>query len=179
MLKMQYLEINELRNIHNELVKSNGGEWDEQTIENTTKQVKDLIFGYYYKMDFNNIQGQTIVCPQEIIDAKNLIGNPTDNANLINCQEPFEKEDESKGVAELSLLKILSKEGDFEKYTTILSEIIKAFDTLNSTTIIGTLKSMSELINEVKNDLEQDNFKNQIDEHSRDIVKLTSELSSV
>ena len=180
MLKMQYLEINELRNIHNELVKSNGGQWDDDTILNTTKQVKDLIFGYYKKMDFNNIQTQqTTVCPQEIIDAKNLIGNPTDDANLINCQEPFEKEDDNKGVAELSLLKILSKEGDFEKYTTILSEIIKAFDTLNSTTIIGTLKSMSELINEVKNDLEQDNFKNQIDEHSRDIVKLTSELSSV
>ena len=170
--KLQYLEINSLRKIYDDIIdKGETGDW-----KNKVTEIHDKIAEFYEELEqYSEVQGKVKQCPQGITDLKNMIGNPnllntndianTDAQNEKNCDTDFEKYpkdttekdkySDNSDKADFSYLLILRKTQKYEIFVETLKHIIDVFDVLNSPTIIGTMKAMSEILNEIPRDIEQ------------------------
>jgi hypothetical protein len=173
--KLQYLEINSLRKIYDDIIdKGAEGEWKDKVTE-----IHKKIAEFYAELEqYSEVQGKVKQCPQGITDLKTMIGNPNlSNANDIanadaindkNCDTEFEKYQkdttekdtysDSSDNTKFSYLLILRKTQKYEIFVETLKHIIDEFDVLNSPTIIGTMKAMSEILNEIPRDIEQTDY---------------------
>lgn len=173
--KLQYLEINSLRKIYDDIIdKGETGDW-----KNKVTEIHDKIAEFYEELEqYSEVQGKVKQCPQGITDLKNMIGNPnllntndianTDAQNEKNCDTDFEKYpkdttekdkySDNSDKADFSYLLILRKTQKYEIFVETLKHIIDEFDVLNSPTIIGTMKAMSEILNEIPRDIEQTDY---------------------
>ena len=179
--KLQYLEINSLRKIYDDIIDEGAeGVWKDRA-----KEIHNKIAEFYEELEqYSEVQGKVKQCPQGITDLKTMIGNPnllnlsnlsnaTDiaNADAINdknCDTEFEKYEkdtnekntysDSSDNTNFSYLLILRKTQKYEIFVETLKHIIDEFDVLNSPTIIGTMKAMSEILNEIPRDIEQTDY---------------------
>lgn len=173
--KLQYLEINSLRQIYDDIIDEGAeGDWKDKA-----KEIHDKIAEFYVELEqYSEVQGKVKQCPQGITDLKTMIGNPnlsnaTDIANADakndkNCDTEFEKYEkdtnekntysDSSDNTNFSYLLILRKTQKYEIFVETLKHIIDEFDVLNSPTIIGTMKAMSEILNEIPRDIEQTDY---------------------